>query len=225
MNNVTLFLELYKSFESWAVDKYKVGKMKDLEDFFDLARYRSQLNLYRSLRNLLSHNAVLEGSGKSSLSISDTLIEEFRACIAELQSLAVDRSILLNQICTRSKGDSVKLAMKEMYDRDLSNLPIMEEGKVIGVFSERTVFELACSGLAVTEEMTFADIMDFIELKSNPYVPYTFVPKSLSVPDVLGVFAEAKYNNYRLDIVLITEDGTPDSELLGMISAWDMAAV
>lgn len=225
MNNITRFLDLYKDFESWATTTYQIEKMSQLEEFSGLGKYRSRLSLYRKVRNFLSHNDVKRNNANSLVTISSKLVDDCKKCIEELRSPIKNNAIMIGDVYCRAMSDKVKDTMDVMYDCEYTHVPIMDGELICGVFSERSVFELSCNGIAINSDMTFNDIKEYFDLEIKPNEPYAFVPQSITVPEVLSIFADAKEDGYRLDLIFITEDGTPGTPLIGMVSAWDMAAL
>ena len=48
-----------------------------------------------------------------------------------------------------------------------------------------------------------------------------FVPKTMNIYEADELFTKRKMNNERLDIIFITETGSPDEDILGLISSSD----
>lgn len=228
MNNITRFLELYKSFEHWAKDKYPIEHMADLEfSDFGLNNYRSKLRLYRNLRNILSHNVIIYEEGKSSsIAITNRLIAEFKAFVADLQSPVTSISLDIADVYKQTMNDNVSKAIHYMSERDYSHIPIMADGRIVGVFSENTLFKMFCKGdTTITPDICFKDLSEYIAINETYDASYGFITETLSVPEVLSIFQVAKNCNHRLDILFITDDGTSRGLLKGIVTAWDMAAV
>lgn len=229
MNNITRFLDLYKGFESWAKDTYDVQTMQDLErqeDYPGLSKYRSKLSFYRNLRNLLTHNNVMFGpNNEAVLKITNILIDDFKNLYNELKLPIISLALDVFSICKRTKADNVFEAMGIMNNNDYSHIPIMENGRVIGVFSENTLFKMSCCSQIVSPDTTFADLVPYIKVKESNDSVYLFVPADMTVPDALSLFQNANNEKRRLDILFITGDGTSQGVLKGMITAWDMVAV
>lgn len=227
MNNITRFVEHYKKFENWALANFEIETIADLEQFgYGLNRYRSKLKLYRKLRNLISHNPVLGESGeKNALSISSRLLSEFDNMVREFESPIISIAIDTMTVYKRRMDDNIMATMRTMDVMDYTHVPIMQGSKVCGVFSEKTVFKMRCNGDMVYDDDVFEDIANYIGLESFESSCYDFVPADMPVSKALERFAVAKNRNKRLDLLLITDDGTFNGNLKGIVSAWDMAAV
>ena len=51
---------------------------------------------------------------------------------------------------------------------------------------------------------------------------YEFIARNKTVDDAVKMFRDALDNGVKLEMLFITDTGTSDGKLLGLITAWDM---
>lgn len=222
MNNNEKFLQLYREFESWARDHFEGMGDRDmwyLENNYSLQPYANQLEFYRQVRNLLTHHGEV-GNSKvyGMLHITAQMLNKFLKLKEEITRPIID--VAIKDVISRGLDDNVMDAVMDMNKRNYTHLPVLKDGKMIGLFSENTIFRIVSKGGYIDDKTSFRDIMEFIDIRKTKLVQY-LKPDS-NMPECRNKFSYAIDNKHRLDIVFITEDGTADSELLGLITIWDL---
>lgn len=122
--------------------------------------------------------------------------------------MTVIRDLLVskgNNVYTAKPDDPIRTALQLMADKGIGALPIMEQDKLVGIFSERDFARMAvkepdCLNL----EMPVAELMN---------TPVYFIEPEQSIEDCMAVMT-AK----RLRHLPVIEDG----RLTGMISIGDV---
>ena len=129
-------------------------------------------------------------------------------------------AIRSGQIFAPSPTDSVLAAVKLMQRNDYSYIPIVENHRIVGVFSTKTIMQLVAekSSSAFPESLTFKDIMDYIRLEDEPNAHYGFINPNTNVEDVSLKFQRSKTRRVRLDMLFITDNGRSDGTLQGMVT-------
>lgn len=104
-------------------------------------------------------------------------------------------------------------------------MPILDEGKVVGVFSGSTLMNCVLfEHINFTEETTFRDIRDRLTFDQHPSETFRFVARDELVSKISDMFDETLRQEERIGMIFVTEHGKTDEELLGIITAWDVAA-
>ena len=229
MSNTERFLDLYKRLESVASDVYGFqssgGALKKLLRRSEYRNIRLELDYIREVRNLLTHRPKI---GKEyAVEPTDAMVRLMEDVIKRIESPATAESIMISsrQILSCEKSDLVMAAMKQMYERAITHIPILEDGKVAGVFSENIFIRCTISGEHVIDENTvFYEIEDELAMDKHLRERYAFTGKNTPVQELSDLFDEAQDDDHKLGMIFVTEHGKEHEKLIGIITAWDVAA-
>lgn len=219
-NKAGQFLERYREIEEWALNNLNVTEMKELEQMPQYKSLRSNLAFCRVLRNLLSHYDWSK-AGNDLVIVTDQAIRQVNNLYYSLNPVTLMRvAIRAGQIFAPAPSDSVLAAVKVMQRNDYSYIPIVENHRIVGVFSTKTIMRLVAekSSLAFSESLTFKDIMDYIRLVDESNAHYGFINPNTTVEDVSLKFQRSKTRRVRLDMLFITDNGRSDGQLQGMVT-------
>ena len=223
-NKAGQFLERYREIEEWALNNLNVTEMKELEQMSQYKSLRSNLAFCRMLRNLLSHYDWSK-AGNDMVIVTDQAVRQVNNLYYSLNPVTLMRlAIRAGQIFAPSLSDSVLAAVKVMQRNDYSYIPIVDNHRIIGVFSTKTLMRLVAENVSsiFSESLTFKDIMDFIRLVDEPNAHYGFIDPNTTVEDVSLKFQRSKTRRVRLDVLFITDNGRSDGILQGMITPGDI---
>lgn len=225
------FLDLYKNLEQLVKDKYS-GNGKRYESpiiNFSNSRegrpYKEELDSIREIRNLLVHLPMINGNYP--LEPSEEIIAKLREIIEKVEHplLALDFAVRSNNIMKARLEDSVFSVMSRMENNGYTHVPIVNDGKLFGVFSKSTVFSYLIShGLTkIRDNMQINDFIDFLPIEKHRAEYYDFAAKDALYVEVREMFENTyQRKSRRLMVVFITENGNPNEWLLGMITPWDV---
>lgn len=219
-NKAGQFLERYREIEEWALNNLNVTEMKELEQMPQYKSLRSNLAFCRVLRNLLSHYDWSK-AGNDLVIVTDQALRQVNNLYYSLNPQTLMRvAIRAGQIFAPAPTDSVLAAVKVMQRNDYSYIPIVENHQIVGVFSTKTIMRLVAekSSLAFSESLTFKDIMDYIRLVDESNAHYGFINPNTTVEDVSLKFQRSKTRRVRLDMLFITDNGSSDGQLQGMVT-------
>ena len=223
-NKAGQFLERYREIEEWALNNLNVTEMKELEQMPQYKSLRSNLAFCRVLRNMLSHYDWSK-AGNDMVIVTDQAVRQVNNLYYSLNPVTLMRlAIRAGQIFAPSQSDSVLAAVKVMQRNDYSYIPIVDNHRIIGVFSTKTLMRLVAENVSslFSESLTFKDIMDFIRLVGEPNAHYGFIDPNTTVEDVSLKFQRSKTRRVRLDVLFITDNGQSDGILQGMITPGDI---
>ena len=115
--------------------------------------------------------------------------------------------------------------MKIMSKNDFTYVPVLERRKLIGVFSESTLFDyiLKWQGAVIDEKLAIRDLDEAIHINNHASEAFIFAKKDITVIEIEDIFRKGFKDNKRIAAVFITEDGIETGELLGIITAWEVA--
>ena len=217
-------MERYREIEEWALNNLNVTEMKELEQMPKYKSLRSSLAFCRVLRNVLSHYDWSK-AGNDMVIVTDQAVRQVNNLYYSLNPVTLMRlAIRAGQIFAPAPTDSVLAAVKVMQRNDYSYIPIVDNHRIIGVFSTKTLMRLVAENISsiFSESLTFKDIMDFIRLVDEPNAHYGFIDPNTTVEDVSLKFQRSKTRRVRLDVLFITDNGRSDGILQGMITPGDI---
>ena len=223
-NKAGQFLERYREIEEWVLNNLNVTEMKELEQMPQYKSLRSNLAFCRVLRNLLSHYDWSK-AGNDMVIVTDQAVRQVNNLYYSLNPMTLMRlAIRAGQIFAPSLSDSVLAAVKVMQRNDYSYIPIVENYRIIGVFSTKTLMRLVAENVSsvFSESLKFKDIMDFIRLVDESNAHYGFINPNVTVEDVSLKFQRSKTRRMRLDVLFITDNGRSDGILQGMVTPGDI---
>ena len=232
MNRSEEFIEEYKKLEEAVRRVYRltreqsvIGELKKQRGFENL---KAEIQSCADLRNFLQHNARLG---------EDFAAEPTEAAIAFVNELTAmvnnrprcrDICVLKKDIIWRGLDDPVKPAMEQMRLLGHSSIPILRDGRVIGVFDERSLFQYVsrCSGNVFPPEgdLTFRSLEPYISVSERNMRAFAFVSMNAYVDDVVALFEKRLEDGKRIRLVLLTNSGKPTDRLRGILTPWDIIA-
>ena len=223
-NKAAQFLERYREIEEWVLNNLNVTEMKELEQMPQYRSIRSNLTFCRLLRNILSHYDWSK-AGNDMIVVTDQAVRQVNNLYYALNPVTLMRlAIRVGQIFAPSPANSVLAAVKVMQRNDYSYIPIVEDHRIVGVFSTMTIMWIVAENVTsvFSESLTFKDISNFTRLVEEPNAHYGFVNPNVTVEDVSLKFQRSKTRRVRLDMLFITDNGRSDGVLQGMITPGDL---
>ena len=223
---VNEFLEAYRHLEAAAAaflpgDK-KGGVIARLIRHPKFAPYREQLDCCRQVRNLLTHEVSVEGS--SPIVPGEGLIPFLEKMIALIEDppRVSDRMTPRARLTVASVNDRVRALMTVMRERDLSRVPVLKGEVVTGMFSLEAVFYACQEGLEIDGETTVGDFARYLPLDAAPITSYRFVSRATTIEKAEKIFLGAYTRKSRLRALLVTETGSPEEPILGILTPYDV---
>jgi CBS domain-containing protein len=188
-------------------------------------QFRRKLAAAAKLRNSIVHDSLPE---------ADPIAEPHENVVKEYEEIlrlllhppeALETAVGASVIFTTDWQQRVVDVIATMNANVYTHVPILRNGAVIGVFSENTVFSyLAEHQCVVIDPNTRIDeFRDYVPITKHVSEVFEFLPKCASVIDVLLKFQDSIGDKKRLAAVFITDDGQPTGQLLGLVTAWDLA--
>ncbi|MBR2756021.1 MAG: CBS domain-containing protein [Lachnospiraceae bacterium] len=229
MTKTDQFLDLYKKLENAANTHYHIrgsgsaiAKLQRRQEFSNI---HQELDYIRDVRNLLTHRPrigefyAVEPTD-AMLSLLEKLIDRLEHPLS-----AIRIAVPLEEVLSASLDSPVLDSLEKMYKRAFSHMPILEDGKVVGVFSGSSLMNCVLyKHIMFSGDLKFRDIKDTFTFDQHPSETFRFVSRDTLVSDISDMFDETLQQEERIGMIFVTENGKSDEELLGIITAWDVAA-
>ncbi|MBR5931945.1 MAG: CBS domain-containing protein [Lachnospiraceae bacterium] len=229
MNKTEKFLDLYKQLENEANAHYNLqgegSTIAKLGRRSEFKKIRPELDYIRDVRNLLTHRPKIGESyavepTDSMLGLLERIIDRIEHPLSAMQI-----AVPIEDILSASLDSKALSSLENMYKRAFSHMPILDDGKVVGVFSGSTLMNcILYQPINFTEETTFREIRERLTFDQHPSETFRFVSRNELVSNISDMFDETLRQEERIGMIFVTEHGKSEEELLGIITAWDVAA-
>ena len=224
------FLKLYRMLEGLLENRYVAHAMnhssvvREYLDDPDSMPFRTQLDLCREIRNLLSHNA--DAAGEPVVEPSEAMIDTLKQIIEHVQRprLALECGTPGDRIMFAFSNERVVDVIRRMQKHGYSHVPVRDGKRLIGVFSAAGFLTyLDRNGFShVSEDMRIADMKDAIGFESGRSEKYIFLPSSATILVAQEAFQKRRERNSRVAVAFITRDGESTQDILAMLTPWDV---
>lgn len=231
MSNNELFLEKYRELENLIKNKL-TSEYRGNSPIYNYIRelYNSpysndhergeKLDSIRELRNQMSHKNV------------DGILEICNDAIVFLENeiKIIQNPICAIDICTKLKDihyatldSSLNNVMKTMIKYGYSHIPVLDGYRLIGVFSENTIFTIYNKNHNILnkENIILNDISYYLDINNHQTECFAFVDEKYNASNIIKRFQKRKENNKRLTVFFVTKEGNINSNLIGMITPYD----
>lgn len=223
------FLDKYRQLEALVKSEYNLGKNDSAINFLmrnnAFADIENELDMCRETRNLLSHNPKIKG--KYAVEPSDSLLELLDSVINRIEHplRAKDVMVRKSDLCYMSMQDKVKDGMLAIKEHSYKQIPILDDGVLVGIFSAKTLLDIMISeeSSVITPETKFSDIGKYVTIDKEDKT-CAFVSQDMLVSEIGLMYKENLSKTDRINIIFVTHSGKSSERILGIITAWEIAA-
>ncbi len=230
MTTESLFLEKWKELESATHLSFPTWDGRDMEKFLKQMRVEdidfTRLMALRNVRNTLAHNPMLNGS--PIVKVNDDVIPYLDEVINCINYLPTAATILIPRanVFSSSLDEEIHRIVEVMLEKVYSHVPVLDaDGRVVGVFSESTLLEMRKTGVGDEKSAIMRDVDAFLSVDRHTAEVFRFVPKNDPISHLRYLCADALKKGERIGMFIVTETGTPDEPLLGILTVWDVAGI
>ena len=234
MRNTTRdFLNLYSELEKYVKNRYGTKMSREearkpvyyLENLVAYSKYRDKIEYCRTIRNFLDHNPSI--GSEFPVIASEAMIHFLSDLINDLKTLPTAEQKMIKEVCTRTPDNKLLPMMRLMREKNYTHIPIVQNDKVIGVFSESSIlsFTIDHPDVIITDNTRVSDIMDYLRLFDRKAESFRFVPHDMLISEINIIFENAVKAGDRIGLIFVTNSGKETEKLLGILTAWDIASI
>lgn len=225
------FLEMYREVEELlslqyaGTRRYNSAVMEYINDRSN-PYYREELNTCREIRNLLAHHADI--GGKSIVEPSDEVLELLSKILRYISDppLVLSCATPFERLMTTTPVQRAFSVMHKMRGRGFSHVPVLDNGKFVGMFSISIPFAHALEQeKCLTRDFAIADFGSLLQIENHCTERYLFAPRTMTVRQAGKAFETVGNDKKRLAMILITEHGNVDENILGVLTPFDVLHV
>jgi predicted transcriptional regulator len=233
--NSDKFVNIYNELDKWMRNIIGVGYEMSHTDLIrriagkdkTIRKYEEYLKSFANLRNAIVHNPkvnVFESIAEPHDS-KVRLYESIKNTVLH-PPLAIDTiAVKSNEIKTTNSNQRALDVMRMMKEKTYTHIPVIEDGVLIGVFSENTILSYMVKNedILIERDATISEFIDFIPIDKHESEYFKFVSKNTLVIDIEEIFERELEVKRRLGVIFITENGKSGEKILGLVTAWDIA--
>ncbi len=227
--NSTLFLEAFVVIEAYVASISTLGKGVPFVAQVDSLRltdqtvqaYAEDLKAFARLRNVIVHE---RGGGTVLAEPNDWAVQRIshvRDMLIQPPTVAI---FATKNVLTIQSADHLAAASRLMYTHHYSQLPVFGDHGYEGLLTIRNItYWLGAqdSQLLDLTQIRVSEVLRHTEVADTAF----FVTPDASLVVALKVFSAQHRHGNPIDAVLISESGTAESPLLGIIALADMPAI
>lgn len=225
--NVNKFRELFVEFEKLTKKKLNTNKI-DTRDAIDKLKnnritpyYKEYefMHFCRDCRNRISH----VNDDYKYIIYTDEFITKLERIIDQIKNPPTVYEMSTHPVVSAYSTDYVKKIMNEMIDKNYTHIPIYDNEKLIGIFSEGCIFNYLMNNdnIDISNNTKFEDIKECISITNSKEL-VKFVSKNKLYDKIVNEFIENYKFGNRLSCVMVTENGKCFEKIEGIITAWDI---
>ena len=228
MTTTDIFLDKYRELEVAVRYAYKLGKYESAVSFLKkqkaFEKYSADIDYISDIRNLLSHNRKIIGEyavqpSEQVLHFMDALINAVNG-----RKRCRDVAIKVDKILKKNLSGKVSDTMKIMNARNFSHVPIVDNRRVIGVFSRNSIFSFVADNgfdaLSKNPALTFNDIKDYLKLDGREREEYLFIKNTLFLDELEELLDEMSKKGRKVGLIFLTKNGSREDSITGMLTPW-----
>ncbi len=225
MDDSERFLNLYRDLEEVLGAKYQM-RTGSIQHFAanEGSRWREELNLFREMRNLLSHHGKIDGQPPMLPAISTIkILEEILEYVRHPPAALTIATLTDNLYCAKGE-ELVTELLAVMEQRGFSHIPVVDEKRhLTGVFSVGSLFAFSRTRPDIpTAGLQVQDMEVILPPEKHIMETFYFVDKDASCYTIKKLFQKKEAGSRRVAAIFVTVNGNEKSPLMGMITPWDV---
>ncbi len=227
------FLNTFNDIERYLRIEYNEGRFSESSFMGTLYRIKGKnsnpliadkdnfeiLSQAAQLRNIMVHNDGV------ALPSEDFLVK-FKKVVNHIvrPKRVIDVMRSIRNLTVATLEDSVENLVGLMKKNSYSNIPVVENHKLKGVFTERTLFHyfMMDNNGFVSKDIKMKDLLEAMDLDNDPTQYFDFIPKDMDIYEALLAFEKDFEKDRELEILFVTEHGVNTEAILGIITIWDL---
>ena len=226
MSNSKRFLQIFAQIETYLRELSPKDKRINFYERVDtvgrlkpaVRRFDRDLKEYADLRNAIIHES----------SDGHVIAEPNERAVVDLERIAelilkppVVIPLFQTEVVTLAPTDSAALAVRMMYERAISQVPITEGREFVALLTTNTIARWLGAGKggdANLERTTIRDALLYTEDADN----HCFLARDATLFEAIECFQQHETQGRRLDAVLITANGKSTERIIGTMTIADL---
>lgn len=216
---LTAFNRIEKEIKTMLTDKKEMGFSKATrmvsESNAVVRRYCNDLLEFAELRNAIVHNKV--DMTYAIAEPHDSIVHRIERIEKELTNPPRVGELYSCDVVFFEEEAMLSELLKMIQQRGIAKFPIYEKNAFKGLVTHKGIARWLASHYDSPAETRLKDVLAY-EKEDN----CEFMPVHATVYDAIDLFKGQSGRNNRLEAILLTENGTREEPLKGIITSWDM---
>lgn len=231
MTNGEKFLIIYNNLEQFLKRKLNLDEHMPFqqlikygsETFKELHYFRHDLIEYGQLRNAIVHNR--NGDKLIAEPYEETVLN-FEAIFKKISEPKRVLEVINNEVLTLSPKDTLQYALKLMGKYDYTAIPVYEKDIFKGAFNSSSITHWLILNMKENEIIEYKDVrVEDLLIYKGEINAIKFVSQNTTVYDIRDIYKKNITAQIQIDAIVITENGNPNEQPLGIITNWDMPKI
>lgn len=189
-------------------------------------RYKDELLSLGELRNAIVHNPRI--NNRVIAEPHDETVKRIKELYESISNPTKVTPGFQFKILGAHEDDHIYNILREMKEKSISQFPVFnQENRVVEIINTNTISrwlsaQLGEEGTIIVEPVKVKDLIPSIEFRQN----YQFISKTASIYEAYDLFiANINTKKRNLDLLFITDSGSPTESLLGLVTIEDIASL
>ena len=184
-----------------------------------LSNYRSELDLFRHIRNDLSHDVV---DSHYPFIVSKSCLDLLESLLNKVKEKAYEYAKKGKKLVCVYENATIKNVLSLMSKYHFSYIPVVDEKHVItGVISSDSMIDLIHTN-KVNDGSLVKDYKELFSLTNNENAFFVFIKKDTYFYELKQNLNKYYNEDRKLGIIFITKTGSIEEPLLGLLTPWDV---
>lgn len=189
-----------------------------------LREFKEDVEYCRVVRNFLVHTPRVKNVYP--VIPSDDMIKILEKCVARVKSptMAMSFAIRRENMFTATLEHKVTNITRHMNSQGFTHVPVFEDNKLIGVFSDNVIYSCMCaqSNLHINDDTELAEFAPYIGLNSHLNEYFTFMRADSSLFEAADMFSIDSHSMKQLAVIFFTDTGRKDGKVMGMMTPYSL---
>lgn len=226
--NAEKFLDTFNNIEKHLKTIYNNGNYLPFHELIRKAsekvgvikRFKKDLYTYAELRNVMVHNSRI--NGRIIAEPVNAVVENIEQIWTQIQH-PEKVSKFKKKVFYCFTDDKLSKALKFIHENKISQIPILEKGKIVDVLNGTHIAEwLAAKDIVSPSETAISEVLQIADNSGN----FEIIPSNMSVFDAAEIYKNSYKKepvNWYYDALIITPTGKTDDKMTGIIVLEDIA--
>lgn len=179
--------------------------------------YASDLKEFAQLRNAIVHTK------RKDFIIAEPhpdVVQEVIHIRNLLQNPPLVKTVMKLNPYSVSPSASVKEVLTTFAEKGFMRCPVLSNGKIVGLITAKTIARWLVNSSGIIDSTPVSQLLNYID-----HDDYRIVSENTDIVSLIGLFNNSVRNGAYLQAVLVTQNGKPDSLLVGIITPSDFPSI
>lgn len=236
MTNSQKFIDDFKAIESLLRRRYgskmtfssflQVLKKAEEQDM-TVAYFSNDLREYAELRNAILHNRSPE-SNEAIAEPHFVVVKRIAGIRGYLENPPKISKVAKGPVYSARGSHSILATARLMFNEVYTHVPVYDEkNNFKGVLSETSLLRYVGSQLdkVLHSDAIIEDMYQFLDKSGDKFNDHIFLPEHFGLLEARAKFVESANIGTRLGAIFVTQNGSSQKTIKGIITAWDLPSL